>query len=90
MPVKKTSQPTAPPGFEQSLEELETIVRQMESGDLPLDQTLELFERGVALARACRERLEDAERRVEILLKGPDGQLRPAPFNPHVIDADTE
>ena len=66
--------------FESSLEELEHIVRQLEGGDLPLDRSLELFEQGVRLSRECQKRLDEAERKVEILLRGNDGGYRPTPF----------
>ena len=68
--------------FESSLEELERIVRELERGDLPLEKSLELFEQGVKLSRACQERLSEAERRIEILMR--DNQGRPAvrPFEP--------
>lgn len=61
--------------FESSLAELEKIVEQLENGDLPLEQSLELFERGVGLSRECRKRLTDAERRIEMLMKDGDGKL---------------
>jgi len=69
-----------PISFEATLEELEGIVGKLEAGDLPLEQSLELFERGVHLSRECQKRLEDAERKVEILVKGENGQLMPLPF----------
>lgn len=71
---------TAEKSFESSLDELEQIVRQLEAGDLPLDRSLELFEHGVRLSRECQKRLDDAERKVEILLRGNDGAHRPTPF----------
>ena len=61
--------------FEASLEALERIVRQLESGDLPLEKSLELFEQGIRLSRECQERLSQAERRIEVLLR--DNQGRP-------------
>ncbi len=61
--------------FEASLESLEQIVRQLEQGDLPLEKSLELFEQGIRLSRECQERLSQAERRIEILLR--DNQGRP-------------
>jgi exodeoxyribonuclease VII small subunit len=71
---------TSEKSFESSLDELEQIVRQLEGGDLPLDRSLELFERGVRLSRECQKRLDEAERKVEILLRGNDGAYRPTPF----------
>jgi exodeoxyribonuclease VII small subunit len=61
--------------FESALGELESIVQQLEQGDLDLEESLKLFERGVKLSRECRERLVKAERRIEILLKDADGSL---------------
>ena len=61
--------------FEASLEALERIVKQLENGDLPLEKSLELFEQGIRLSRECQDRLSQAERRIEILLR--DNQGRP-------------
>jgi exodeoxyribonuclease VII small subunit len=61
--------------FEQSLDELESIVKKLEEGDMPLEDSLELFERGVKLSRDCRERLSKAERRIEILTKDANGEM---------------
>jgi exodeoxyribonuclease VII small subunit len=62
------------PKFEECLQRLEVIVKEMERGDLPLEQSLKLFEEGVAISASCRKELEEAEGRVEILLKD-DGKL---------------
>lgn len=59
--------------FESSLSSLEKIVRKLEQGDLSLEESLKLFEDGVKLSRECQERLNQAERRIEILLKDNDG-----------------
>ena len=61
--------------FESSLEELERIVRELEQGELPLEKSLELFEQGVKLSRECQDRLNQAERRIEVLMR--DNQGRP-------------
>ena len=63
--------------FESAIAELETIVKRLEDGDLPLEQSLELFERGVQLSRFCHSKLEEAERRVELLTER--GEVTPAP-----------
>jgi exodeoxyribonuclease VII small subunit len=63
--------------FEAALSELDAIVKKLEEGDIPLEQSLQLFERGVQLSRFCHARLEEAERRIEIL--NERGQLQPAP-----------
>ena len=61
--------------FESALGELESIVQQLEQGDLDLEESLRLFEKGVKLSRECRERLAKAERRIEILLTDANGGL---------------
>ena len=66
--------------FESSLARLEEIVKKLEKGDLPLEQSLKLFEEGVKLARVCNKRLEEAERKVEILLKDKEGNIVAHPF----------
>ena len=64
-----------PKTFEASLNELERIVKQLEDGDMPLEDSLKLFEDGVRLSRECRERLTNAERRIEVLMKETDGTI---------------
>jgi exodeoxyribonuclease VII small subunit len=77
MPEEKTASPT----FEASLEELERIVKELETGDLPLEQSLALFENGMRLSADCKRQLEEAESRVEILMKkGAD--VVAVPFSP--------
>ncbi len=66
--------------FEESLARLEQIVKELESGDLSLDVSLKLFEEGIKLSRICNKRLEEAERRVEILLKDKAGNMTAKPF----------
>jgi exodeoxyribonuclease VII small subunit len=61
--------------FEESLNELERIVKQLENGDLPLEESLKLFEQGIKLSRLCKERLTAAERRIEVLIKDGRGDL---------------
>jgi exodeoxyribonuclease VII small subunit len=70
-----------PASFEDSLSKLESIVSQLESGDLPLERALEIFEDGVGLARLCQSHLAEAERKVEMLLR-ERGELKTAPFDP--------
>ena len=71
-----TSDPTVK-DFESAIAELETIVKALEEGDLALEKSLALFERGVQLSRFCHAKLEQAERRIEIL--NERGELKPAP-----------
>lgn len=69
------------PGFEDALEELHGVVRELEEGELPLEESLQRFERGIALLRICRERLEKAEQQIQLLTGlGPEG-AETAPFD---------
>ena len=68
------------PDFETSLKRLEEIVKKLENGELSLDSALQLFEEGIKLSRFCHTKLEEAERRVEILLKNSSGQPRAVPL----------
>ena len=77
--MPEAEQPSAK--FEVSLEELERIVRELEAGDLPLERSLELFERGVGLSEQCRKQLEEAETRVESLVRR-GGKVTAEPFQP--------
>jgi exodeoxyribonuclease VII small subunit len=71
--------------FEASLEDLEKVVKELEGGDLPLERSLELFERGVGLSTECRKQLDAAETRVEILLR-KDGKITAEPFRPETAE----
>jgi exodeoxyribonuclease VII small subunit len=73
----------APLSFENGLQQLEAIVKEMESGDLPLERALELFEKGMKLSETCRKQLEDAETRVETLIKRA-GEVTAEPFSPQL------
>jgi len=68
------------PTFEESLKKLETIVDQLEKGDLPLEQSLKLFEEGVGLSAVCKQELDAAEGKVQMLIKQRDGSLKTEPF----------
>jgi exodeoxyribonuclease VII small subunit len=69
----------APLSFETGLQQLEAIVKEMESGELPLERALELFERGMKLSETCRKQLGDAETRVEVLMRRA-GEMQAQPF----------
>ena len=81
LPIKKP-EPPKKPDFEKSLVRLEEVVRRLESPQLSLDDAMKLFEEGVVLSRECQKQLEEAEGRVEILLKKADGKLSAEPFDP--------
>ena len=74
-------QPDARPAesFEASLDDLEKVVKELEAGDLPLERSIELFERGMSLSDACRKQLEEAETRVEMLIR-KEGKIAAEPF----------
>ncbi len=67
--------------FEASLDELERVVKELEAGDLALDRSLDLFSRGMQLSDTCRRHLEEAETRVEMLIR-KEGTYQPEPFGP--------
>ena len=84
MPARRTEKPEpapdAAPSFEAAMEQLEGIVDQLESGELPLEEALASFEQGVALSRQCAAQLESAERRIEVLVQTGSG-LTTEPFD---------
>jgi exodeoxyribonuclease VII small subunit len=70
-----------PESFETCLDQLEKTVKELEAGDLQLERSLELFEKGMALSESCRKQLEEAETRIELLIK-KDGKVQAEPFRP--------
>ncbi len=66
--------------FEKALNRLSTIVSSLEKGDLPLEESLQLFEEGARLSLYCSDRLEEAERRIDVLVKGKGGKMTEEPF----------
>jgi exodeoxyribonuclease VII small subunit len=67
--------------FEQSLKQLEQIVQELESGDLPLEKALKKFEEGIQLSKLCSRTLDETEQKISILLKGQDGGIIEKPFS---------
>ena len=80
--ANKPAEPTRKGDFEKSLARLEEVVKRLENTDLSLDEAMKLFEEGVKLSRECQKQLEEAEGRVEILLKKADGKMAAEPFEP--------
>lgn len=78
----KKPEPPKKPEFERSLARLEEIVRKLENTNLSLDDAMKLFEEGVALSRDCQKQLEQAEGRVEVLMKKAGGEMAAEPFEP--------
>ncbi len=76
--------------FEKALADLRQIVEKLEKGDLELDESLKLFERGVGLIQTCSKRLEDADRRVQVALKAKDGKRKIEDFPEGESDADDD
>ena len=81
--AQEGKEPDAKPvkSFETCLDELEKVVKELEAGDLPLERSIELFERGMGLSESCRKQLEAAETRVDMLLR-KEGRLTAEPFRP--------
>lgn len=71
-----------PASFESALKELEGIVKQLESGEAKLEEALLLFERGIRLSRYCSQKLEEAEKKIELLVKDSRGEYTAIPFEP--------
>lgn len=67
-------------GFEEKLKSLEGIIDKLEKGDLPLEEAIKLFENGVNLSNACKQELEAAEGKVQLLLKQKNGEMKAEPF----------
>ncbi|HLJ41042.1 MAG TPA: exodeoxyribonuclease VII small subunit [Candidatus Acidoferrales bacterium] len=83
----KASEPPHKGEFEKSLTRLEEVVKRLESTDLSLDEAMKLFEEGVKLSRDCQKQLEEAEGRVEILLRKADGKIHAEPFETNEDDS---
>ena len=79
----------AVPKFEKALARLETIVTELERGELPLDESLKIFEEGIKLSKSCLKVLDDAERKVEILVQDKDGKKRIQAFSEGEPSSDT-
>src|SRR6186997_2963248 len=87
-PARRTHMDSTIKDFEAAISELETIVKKLEEGDLPLETSLQLYERGVQLSRFCHSRLEEAERRIEVV--NERGELKPAPAALRALDKDED
>ncbi len=74
--------------FEDALERLEEIVSQLEAGELALDESLKIFEEGIKLSRLCSGKLEEAEKKIEVLMKNKEGQLEKKPLKKGDDEAD--
>jgi len=66
--------------FEQAIKQLEQVVQDLESGDMPLEKAIKTFEEGIQLSKFCSEKLDETEKRITILMQGSDGELAEVPF----------
>lgn len=80
----------APQRFEQAMARLETIVSELERGDLPLDESLKIFEEGIKLSKSCLKMLDEAERKVEILIQDKDGKRQLRAYNFDDVDVEDD
>ena len=78
--MSRAKKGTKQPKFEEALARLEAIVKGLEEGDLKLEESLRLFEEGVSLTRLCATRLDEAQRRIDLLTRGTGGELKLVPF----------
>ena len=98
MPPRLTAQEagvggTTRPGtndFEKSFQQLEKIVQRLESEELPLDESLKLFEEGIRLSRFCNQKLEEVEKKIELILADAKGQPRVEPFEEELVQAEED
>jgi exodeoxyribonuclease VII small subunit len=91
LPSSGTGSPAEAPSFESAIKRLTEIVQVLERGDLPLEESLRLFEEGVRLSRVSQERLDTAEKRVEQLLAVDEqGRARSAPFSTEATEEDKD
>lgn len=76
--------------FEQAMKQLEKIVQDLESGDMPLEKAIKTFEEGIQLSKFCSEKLDETEKRITILMQDSDGEISEAPFSVENDDNDAE
>lgn len=74
--------------FEKSFQQLEKIVQRLEGEELPLDEALRLFEEGIGLSRFCHQKLEEVEKKIEVILADAKGEPRTEPFEAEELDDD--
>ena len=79
-----------PNEFEKAFQDLEKIVQRLESEELPLDESLRLFEEGIRLSRFCNQKLEEVEKKIELILADAKGQPRVEPFEGEDLEVDEE
>ena len=78
----------AKPTFEKSIEQLEQIIQELETGDLPLEKAIKRFEEGIRLSKDCSKKLDETEKKISILMQETDGSISKKPFSSQMDDAD--
>lgn len=78
----QSSKPAKPESFEKNLERLDSIVHQLEDADLPLEKALQIYEEGMKLSEVCQKQLQEAEGRIQVLMKRAGGKIVAEPFEP--------
>ncbi|HET9178388.1 MAG TPA: exodeoxyribonuclease VII small subunit [Terriglobia bacterium] len=78
--MSQSSKPAKPESFEKNIERLEAIVRQLDDANLPLEQALQIYEEGMKLSEVCQKQLQEAECRIQVLMKKADGKVVAEPF----------
>lgn len=78
--MSQSSKPAKPESFEKNVEKLDAIVQQLEDADLPLEKALRLYEEGMKLSEVCQKQLQEAEGRIQILMKKAGGKIAAEPF----------
>ena len=78
--MSQSSKPANPEAFEKNIERLDAIVSQLEDADLPLEKALQIYEEGMKLSEVCQKQLQEAEGRIQILMKRAGGKIVAGPF----------
>ena len=76
--------------FEQAMKQLEKIVQDLESGDMPLEKAIKTFEEGIQLSKFCSKKLDETEKRITILMQNSDGKISEIPFSEETDDRNAE
>jgi len=87
--MSQSSKAARPESFEKNIERLDAIVRQLEDADLPLEKALQIYEEGMKLSEVCQKQLQEAEGRIQILMKRAGGKIVVEPFEPEENETET-
>ena len=87
--MSQSSKAARPESFEKNIERLDAIVRQLEDADLPLEKALQIYEEGMKLSEVCQKQLQEAEGRIQVLMKRAGGKIVVEPFEPEENETET-